>query len=153
MIETYRNSIGSIIINSKKQIYVFQRADFPDCWQGAEGGVDAGETHEIAVYREILEEIGIDKKDLKFIAKASQGYRYKFPDGIPPKEGYVGQEKLFFLFEFVGNEADILKNPTGEKEFETWKIVDTSAEALKLVPVYKQDLYKKVFEEFKKYGI
>ena len=38
---------------------VFQRADFPDCWQGVCGGLEDGETLEEGARREVLEEAGV----------------------------------------------------------------------------------------------
>jgi putative (di)nucleoside polyphosphate hydrolase len=149
--EIYRNSVGALLLNKKKQLYFFRRIDFPDNWQGIEGGVDDGETNDIAIYREIEEEIGIVKKDLKFIAKTNDSYKYLYKNGAN-KWGQIGQQKQFYLFEFMGNENDLLKNIAKEVEFTDWKLVN-SDEALKLVSDFKVDLYKKVLEEFKIYGL
>lgn len=145
----YRNSIGTVLINNEGLLYFFQRRDFPDNWQSAEGGIDESETPLEAAYREINEEIGIDKDKLEFLAETNNAYRYNFPNN-EIKFGCIGQKKKFFLFRFLGQETDFSYGSGEEQEFTDFKVVSKD-ETLELVPDFKKDLYKNVFADFSKY--
>ncbi|HSQ97527.1 MAG TPA: GNAT family N-acetyltransferase [Rickettsiales bacterium] len=147
---TYREAIGCMLINNKGQIYTFQRSDFPDCWQCPEGGIDKNESELDATYREVYEEIGINKDKLKLITESHKTFKYTFDKGYT-KYGYNGQKKKFFLFEFLGNENDFNYNITDEKpEFIGVKLV-SKTELPNLVFYIKKDMYKEVIKEFDKY--
>lgn len=149
-INTYRPAIGCMLINKDGKIYVFRRTDFTDCWQCPEGGIDNDENELDAVYREIYEEIGIDESKLKPIKESEKVFRYTFDKGYT-KNGYNGQKKKFFLFEFLGNKSDFNYNKTSEKpEFSNVKIISKN-EILDLVPAFKKDMYEAVIKEFDSY--
>lgn len=147
---TYRPAIGCMLTNKDSKIYVFQRTDFTDCWQCPEGGVDDGENELEAVFREVYEEIGIEKNQLKLIKKSEKVFKYIFDKGYT-KNGYNGQKKRFFLFEFLGNEKDFVYNKTNEKpEFSNVKIISKN-EIVDLVPSFKKQMYKDIIQEFNSY--
>lgn len=144
----YRKGVGAILKNrNDNYIYLFQRNDFPNTWQGPEGGIDGNETEENAIYREIQEEIGIDANKLKLIKK-SDYYKYNYPnDEI--KYDFIGQKKRFFLFDFLGDLTDFnFKNENHLQEFRDARTF-TTKDAINLIPEFKKDIYKKIFNEFK----
>ena len=144
----YRKAVGAILINKDKQIYAFQRCDFPDTWQCPEGGLEQNEKDLDGIYRELYEEIGIEKNKLKLLSQTKGYIKYDFADGHSIN-GYDGQRKKFFLFEFLGNENDFNYTKTNEKqEFLQCKLVSKD-ECINLVPQFKKDLYEKVLKEFK----
>ena len=73
--------VGGIIMGQKRQILVAKRppkAGDPhasSCWEFPGGKVEAGETHEEALYRELQEELAIRIQDPQFIATTQS------PDG------------------------------------------------------------------------
>lgn len=143
----YRKAVGAILVDKNNSIYLFQRNDFPDTWQSVEGGIDGEETEENAIYREIYEEIGIHKDKLKFIKKCKDYYKYNYINN-EIKYGYIGQKKLFFLFEFLGNISDFsFKNENNPQEFIDVKLCNTK-DVIKLTPDFKKDLYTNVLKEF-----
>jgi putative (di)nucleoside polyphosphate hydrolase len=148
MTDKYRKGVGVFLTNGKGQFYLFRRIDFPDSWQGVEGGIDKGEDVETAVYREIKEEIGIDRTDLLYLMQ-SNWYKYDFPterDGIK----YAGAEKKYFLIKLITRESKLLVNISKEKEFTEWKLANFE-ELKKLAPPFKKEVYEKVYEEFEEF--
>lgn len=144
----YRKAVGAILINKDKQIYAFQRCDFPNTWQCPEGGLEQNEKDLDGIYRELYEEIGIEKNKLKLLSQTKGYIKYDFADGHSIK-GYDGQRKKFFLFEFLGNENDFNYTKTNEKqEFLQCKLV-SKEQCLNLVPQFKKNLYERVLKEFK----
>lgn len=146
----YRKSVGAILINNNRKIYFFQRNDFPNTWQSVEGGIDDGEEPLDAIYREIKEEIGIDRNKLEYITETDKFYKYNFINN-EIKHGFIGQQKKFFLFKFNGLMSDFDYRSTNEKqEFLNTKLVSTE-EAINLVPEFKKSLYEIVLKNFDKY--
>ncbi|MDD2840317.1 MAG: GNAT family N-acetyltransferase [Rickettsiales bacterium] len=147
---SYRQAVGCMLIDKTGQIYVFQRVDFTDAWQCPEGGLNKDENELDAAYREVYEEIGIEKNKLKLIKESNAFFRYNFEKGYTV-DGHTGQKKKFFLFEFLGDFNDFNYTKTSEKqEFLNFKLV-SKEEILNLVPSFKKEMYKKVIEEFNSY--
>lgn len=146
----YRPAVGALLINNEGLIYTFNRTDFKDSWQSPEGGLNYNENELDGVYREIKEEIGIDKNLLTLVSQTDKYYKYNYLNN-EIKFGYVGQQKKFFLFRFNGKLSDFCYNlSTEEQEFSDCKLV-TKEEALKLIPEFKKQMYSVVFKEFDKY--
>jgi putative (di)nucleoside polyphosphate hydrolase len=148
---TYKQAVGCMLINKDKQIYMFERADFPDSWQCPEGGIEKNESELDAAFREIYEEIGIDKEKLKLIKISHNVFRYNFEEGYKVNE-CDGQKKRFFLFEFLGNDSDFNYTRTKEKqEFLNFKLVSKDEILQNNIPLFKKDMYIGVMEEFYQY--
>ncbi len=141
----FRRAIGAIILDKNNNIVSFQRTDFPDNWQEPEGGIDENETAIEALFRELYEEINIDKDDFEIINETKQFIQYLFPNG--EKFGYDGQEKKFFLVRL--NKDKIFKfDNTEEIEFLNYKNMSAN-ELLNSVPKFKKQMYETVLKEFK----
>lgn len=82
------------------------------------GGIEEGEDLEDAVYREIQEELGIEKKSLELIGKSDTPVKFTFKLIHKGKE-YSGSERNFFGFRFLGDDTEI-KPQTGEVRAYKW---------------------------------
>ncbi len=149
----YRNGIGIVIINDQKKIFVGKRIDNnSDAWQMPQGGIDAGEDEDIALFRELKEETGINQNAVKLLAKSKDYFYYNLPYFLQKKfwgGKYLGQRQRWYLLEFVGSDEQININSV-EPEFSQWKWV-TEAEVITSIVAFKRDLYKQVLREFKNY--
>ncbi len=57
----YRLNVGIVLINEHRQLFWGQRVQ-QDSWQFPQGGLLEGESAIDAMYRELYEEIGLQKK-------------------------------------------------------------------------------------------
>jgi putative (di)nucleoside polyphosphate hydrolase len=113
-----------------------------------QGGIDEGETPEVAAYRELSEETGIHHKKARLIGATSGWLSYDIPLELIPKlwnGQYRGQEQKWFAFEFQGTDSDI-DIATKEPEFSEWAWKSKNDLLSSIVP-FKVEVYQKVFLE------
>ena len=70
--KSYRKNVGLIVLNQENQLLVCRRKD-QQTWQFPQGGIDTGESPRAAAHRELFEEVGIKKRDVKLFKKALIG--------------------------------------------------------------------------------
>jgi putative (di)nucleoside polyphosphate hydrolase len=147
----YRLGVGIALRNPGGQIFVGQRSDQADAsWQMPQGGLDAGESPLQALWRELAEEVGIGKAQVKLAASynaADQGWsRYDVPDDFQPTVlggRYHGQCQRWFALDFVGDDADIRLDAIPPAEFRDWRWVD-AVELPGLIVPFKRELYQQL---------
>lgn len=147
----YRSNVGIMMVNEKGYVFVGQRLDNnQNAWQMPQGGIDAGEDPESAAYRELLEETGVKKQDVRFVASSSQWLSYDLPEDLIPilwNGKFRGQKQKWFLFKFLGEDGDI-NIATEHPEFSKWKWISKENLLKEIVP-FKKSVYENVLKEFK----
>jgi putative (di)nucleoside polyphosphate hydrolase len=145
----YRNGVGIMLLNARKQVFVAQRIDFAsDAWQMPQGGIDKGETPREAALRELKEEIGTDKAE--FLAESKGWLAYDFPPELRERfkrARFLGQRQRWFAMRFTGTDSDI-DLETHHPEFKAWKWV-APQELPRLIVPFKRQVYVDVLEEFR----
>ena len=79
----YRPNVGIVICNRDGQV-VWARRYGQHSWQFPQGGINAGETPEQAMYRELYEEVGLSRKDVRILSSTRNWLRYKLPNAPNP---------------------------------------------------------------------
>ena len=62
----FRANVGIVIFNQKLQVF-FAKRRYQSGWQFPQGGIQLGESPKKAMFRELLEETGLDKKSVEII--------------------------------------------------------------------------------------
>lgn len=122
----YRANVGIILSNNQGSV-LWARRMGQDAWQFPQGGIDAHEDEEQAMYRELWEEIGLQSKDVEIIASTNSWLRYKLPKRMVRRNCQpvcIGQKQKWFLLKLVGEEHRLNLETTSKPEFEEWKWVD-----------------------------
>ena len=147
----YRNSIGIMVINKDKNIFVGKRIDNnSNAWQMPQGGLDAGEDEDTAMFRELKEETGIS--DIEIISKSKKYLYYNLPYRLQKKfwgGKYLGQKQKWYLVRYLGDDSAININ-TESAEFSEWKWIPKE-ELVKVIVSFKRKLYVDVTKEFAEY--
>ena len=144
-----RIGVGVALLNEQNNIFVGKRIDNPkDFWQMPQGGIDKGEDHLKAAFRELEEETSI--KNVELIKELDGLISYELPDhllGVIWKGKYKGQKQKWFLMKFLGNDDEInLK--TKHPEFLEWKWTKLD-NITNLVVDFKLHVYKEVRDKVK----
>ena len=144
----YRRGVGLMLFNQLGLVFVARRLDTPgDSWQMPQGGIDDGETPQVAALRELTEEIGTDRAEI--IAESRQWLSYDLPPALLGKAWkgkYRGQSQKWFALRFTGNDADINIH-TAHPEFSEWRWARFD-QLLELIVPFKRELYQAVVAEF-----
>jgi len=145
-----RSGVGIVLLNKENKVFVAKRIDNPkNFWQMPQGGVDDGEDHLSAAFRELEEETSV--KNVKLIKEIEGTTSYELPDnllGIIWKGKYKGQKQKWFLMRYIGKDEDININ-TKKPEFMEWKWIDISR-ITEVVVDFKLEVYKELQEKIKK---
>ena len=152
MEKQYRRNVAIIVLDAdypkNKNVFIAQRNDLEDVWQFPQGGIDAGETPQEALFRELEEEIGT--RDVEIIGEYPEWISYDFPKHIAEKmKPYAGQIQKYYLVR-LNPDATIDIN-TNIPEFSDYKFVDFS-ELSKYMAHFKKAVYEKVLDYFKEEG-
>lgn len=144
----YRPNVGILLLDRRGLIFSGRRIDQSvEGWQMPQGGIDAGETPEVAVLRELQEEVGTDKATI--VRSLGEWLTYDLPDhliGVALHGRFRGQTQMWFALRFTGEDGDIdLK--THEPEFDAWEWVDPASLMERIVP-FKRAIYREVFAGF-----
>jgi len=124
----------------------------PGAWQMPQGGIDAGETPEVAALRELEEETSVPANAVEGLARTSDWLAYDFPveAGRASFKGkFCGQTQLWFLFRLTGSD-DVINLDTDHPEFSNWRWM-TPTDTLDRIVAFKRPVYLAVLEEFAVY--
>jgi putative (di)nucleoside polyphosphate hydrolase len=149
----YRIGVGIMIINNQKEIFVGKRIDNnSDAWQMPQGGIDAGENEDEAMFRELKEETGILLDNIKILQKSKSYHYYNLPYNLQKKfwKGkYLGQKQKWYIVQFIGDE-NLINIKTEHPEFSDWRWI-SKEKIISTIVDFKQNLYQSIIDEFKEF--
>ncbi len=150
--EGYRSNVGIVLINDNNQVF-WGRRKGEDSWQFPQGGIADHEEPEMAVLRELNEELGLLPEHVKILTK-TKGWLYYDVPGIYNRSNkifYRGQKQIWFLLKFLGKDHHIDVKFYKEPEFDAWRWIDYW-EPIELVVKFKKEVYDKALHELFEQG-
>ncbi|MGL4269022.1 MAG: RNA pyrophosphohydrolase [Plesiomonas sp.] len=145
----YRPNVGIVICNRAGQV-LWARRYGQHSWQFPQGGINPGETAEQAMYRELFEEVGLTKKDVRLLSSTRNWLRYKLPKRLvrwDTKPVCIGQKQRWFLLQLICDESKVNMQTSGNPEFDDWRWVSYWYPVRQVVS-FKRDVYRRVMKEF-----
>lgn len=146
----YRYNVGIIIVNAQGQAFWGKRSG-QDSWQFPQGGLNAGESSEQAMLRELFEETGLLREHVEILGETSQWLRYRLPMRYRRrrKQGTlqcIGQKQKWFLLKLTGSDGDVNLRASGTPEFDEWRWVEFWQPSREVVH-FKRRVYRQALEE------
>lgn len=146
--EGFRANIGMIVCNDFGNL-LWTRRIGQNSWQFPQGGVDVGESAEQALFRELKEEIGLDRQDVKILGSTKNWLKYRLPNRYIRQDSFplcVGQKQKWYMLRLTGNESRIHFDETGHPEFDHFMWVNYWY-PLRQVISFKQAVYRQALSE------
>ena len=161
--EGYRPNVGIILANPRNEVFWGKRVN-QHAWQFPQGGIKHGETPLQAMFRELEEEIGLQRGHVRILGRTREWLRYEVPDKWMrrPRQGdgdscapcgkglYRGQKQIWFLLRMVGRDCDVRLRASGHPEFDAWRWHDYWV-PLDAVIDFKRDVYRQALLELHRY--
>ena len=151
----YRPNVGVALFNRRGLVFIAKRIgdrhEFP--WQMPQGGIDPGESPEVAALRELTEETGVQPDRITPLGSIERWLVYDFPPEVRAAKRWhwVGQKQRWFAFRFVGTDADIDLTVDERPEFDAWRWEELSA-VPSLIIQWKRPVYEQVAVEFESFA-
>ena len=148
----YRPNVGIVLCNARNEVFWGKRVR-EHSWQFPQGGIKPGENPEAAMYRELREEVGLERRHVKILGRTREWLRYDVPDEWIKREwrgNYRGQKQIWFLLRLVGRDCDVCLRACDKPEFDAWRWSDYWV-PMEAVIDFKRDVYQKALNELSRY--
>jgi putative (di)nucleoside polyphosphate hydrolase len=140
----FRAGVGAVIANEHGDVLACERRDIAGAWQFPQGGLHDGEAPIDAVRREIQEETGITRDQLRLMTECPDLLVYELPPANWSEKTGRGQVQRWFMFAYRGNLAVV---PPADSEFVAcaWR---PFAEVERHAPAFRRPVYQRLRASF-----
>ena len=140
----FRANVGIVLMRAPHELFLGGRIGGRG-WQFPQGGVRQGERVEDALYRELYEEVGLERGDVRLLGSTRGWMRYRLPKQNI-RDRCIGQKQRWFLLGFDADESRLRFDTSGTPEFEGWRWVDYWTPVREVV-YFKRRVYIKALHE------
>ena len=149
----FRPNVGIVVTNDRTQVLWARRVGGRDAWQFPQGGIQASETPEEALYRELYEEVGLEREAVEVLARTRGWLRYRLPEHLRRRDSsrsFIGQKQKWFLLRMLGDDREVHVSGSDKPEFDTWRWVSYWYPVGQVVE-FKQSVYRRALKELAGY--
>ena len=146
--EGFRANVGIVLMRDDGRLFLGGRTGGRG-WQFPQGGVRHGEPPEVAVLRELTEEVGLGPADVDVVGVTRGWLRYRLPDQYVRRHASplcIGQKQLWFLLRLMGDSSKIRFDRGHKPEFDAVRWIDYWTAADEVV-AFKREVYRKALQE------
>ena len=146
----FRAGAGAVIYTETGEIVIFRRAGEEDIWQLQQGGMDANETPEDTLWRELYEETDLLKANFIEVTPYPDWILYSYPPEVRTtlkRPDTLGQVHRWWFLK-LNPEVKIDITKAQDQEFSDWKLVDFDELLAARTTGWKFEVYKKLSDYF-----
>lgn len=136
----FRAGVVAVVRRADGWVMAFERSDLSGEWQLPQGGIEQGESPVQAVWRELREETGLSKKDVRLVGEHDAWTVYEWPSSVRSAER-IGQAHRWFFFEPFDESVE--PTPDG-REFRRWQWM-SPGDLIQGVVEFRKGPYRQVF--------
>ena len=144
----FRANVGIVLTRGSGEVFLGGRVGGRG-WQFPQGGVNRGEAVEDALYRELKEEIGLDREDVTMMGSTQGWLRYRLPRQYV-RDRCIGQKQRWYLLKLVSEESKLRFDLTSQPEFDRWRWTDYWTPVREVV-YFKRRVYVRALESLGKF--
>jgi len=144
----FRANVGIILLSSVGQVFLGRRIGGRG-WQFPQGGMHEGEAVEQALYRELEEEIGLKRADVRLVGQTERWLRYRLPPQFVRRNKFpvcIGQKQRWFLLRVRQDDAPFEFHATASPEFDQWRWADWWDPVREII-YFKRPVYMRALSE------
>ena len=145
----FRPNVGIILTSRQGGVLWARRVGGQDAWQFPQGGINADEAPEAALFRELHEEVGLCERDVDIVGVTRGWLRYRLPKRLVRSHNdpvCIGQKQKWFLLQLNAPDSTIDINCEKKPEFDQWAWV-TYWYPLSKVVSFKREVYRRALKE------
>lgn len=146
----FRAGTGAVIINTSGEVLGLERFHVKDAWQLPQGGIEENEEPLDAVYREVHEETGLERKDLQLLGEYPDWLAYELPAEMRSGKHGRGQVQKWFLFRLTSPERNIRLDAFPDPEFSAWRWMSFE-ELIDVTISFRRSVYQHLADYFSEY--
>jgi putative (di)nucleoside polyphosphate hydrolase len=144
----YRANVGIVLINAHDQLFLGGRTGGRG-WQFPQGGIGQNEELLDALYRELGEEVGLERNDVTVLGSTANWLHYRLPERYVRHGSHplcVGQKQRWFLLRVILGDDRFRFDTTDQPEFERWRWVEYWAPVREVI-YFKRRVYTRALHE------
>jgi putative (di)nucleoside polyphosphate hydrolase len=122
----FRANVGIILSNDEGKLLLAGRIGNKG-WQFPQGGMQEGESAEDAMFRELQEEVGLQKGDVEILGTTQDWLRYRLPEKFLRRGSNplcIGQKQRWFILRLTGPDNRVRVDHSATPEFDRWRWVE-----------------------------
>ncbi len=147
-LDGFRPNVGIVLSSSEGRLLWAKRIR-QEAWQFPQGGIQRGEPPEAALYRELMEELGLGRNDVQMLGVTTGWLRYRLPERFMRRARgrvCVGQKQKWFALRLTAAESAVRFDTTPKPEFDGWRWVDYWHPLTEVVD-FKREVYRRALNE------
>jgi putative (di)nucleoside polyphosphate hydrolase len=145
----FRANVGIVLSNEAGQVFWAKRIG-QDAWQFPQGGIKPDESAEVAMYRELREEVGLLPIHVEIVGCTNDWLKYWLPEKFIRHNSLplcIGQKQIWYLLKLVADETNVNLAHSEKPEFDHWEWIDYWTPASKVID-FKRNVYQQALDEF-----
>lgn len=146
----YRPNVGIIVLHpSEPGRVLWAKRVGQQAWQFPQGGIKRGEQPQEACFRELQEELGLERQHVELLAHTEGWLKYRLPKHLVRrgrKPACIGQKQVWFLLRLQAAESQVRFDCGLTPEFDHWKWVDYWRPVEEVI-AFKREVYVAALEQ------
>jgi len=144
----FRPNLGIVLANGTGQV-LWARRIGQDSWQFPQGGINADESPDDAMYRELREEVGLEPRHVQVVASTRGWLHYRLPPHLVRRHRQpvcVGQKQKWYLLRMLADDDEVRFDQCAKPEFDHWRWVSYWYPLEKVID-FKREVYRRAMAE------
>lgn len=146
--EGFRANVGIVLAHADGRLLWAKRIG-QDAWQFPQGGIKQGESPQLALYRELEEELGLKPHHVECLGVTRDWLRYRLPSRLVRRGRHpvcIGQKQKWFALRLLADESLLRFDASPHPEFDGWRWIEYWKPIGEVV-AFKREVYRLALQE------